>query len=326
MTTTPANSQNSEVPIDVDSDGFLQLYAQRLGLPKDFLLNAQPTHELLCDLQERQLANIPFENLAQHGAKGGPVVLDLAEIAHKILRRHRGGFCLELNSLYAHLLQRCGFVVTIVEATVFKYGTFDGVAPSHICLMVSLKDNESSVYYVDVGFGEPPLYPLRMEFHKGEQVTPEGMRSRIMPANDDDDDNSNSHAVLQWFQNGTWEPRLKWKVPTVTTKSLTLSDTDYLLKEVSKETSIFSKKLVVCRLTRDKKFTVAGSTFKVTGCPRFLKEGGASSVPVEKTEGLSLKQIQDILWREFGMPNEETPILELEKSNQKEATDIWSTL
>ncbi|KAG7353836.1 arylamine N-acetyltransferase 1 [Nitzschia inconspicua] len=317
----------------IESDTFLKLYAQRLGLPEEYLLDVQPTLELLCNLQERQLFHIPFENLAQHGAAGGPVDLNLPDIAHKILVRRRGGFCLELNSLYAHLLRQCGFVVTIIEATVFKNETFDGVSPSHVCLMVEITENNSDddcdyssssqLYYVDVGFGEPPLHPLQMmRFEHQEQkliITPEGMRSRLVPTD-------NGDAVLEWHQNGRWEPRLKWKIPDKTTKSLSLQDMDCILQEVSKETSIFSKKLVVCRLTRDQKHTVAGSTYKITGSPRFpMVECINTTVPIQKTEGLPLKQIQEILLQEFGIPLAETMSLQLDKSNQIDSADIWAT-
>lgn len=323
LTTTNPTSKLTSSPNDddniIDSDNFLKLYARRLGLPEDDLLNVQPGLSLLCDLQERHLSNIPFENLAQHGAYGGPVTLNLNDVGHKILRRHRGGFCLELNSLYANLLRKCGYPVTIVEATVYKNGTFEGVVPSHICLMVTVDshDNEeSALYYVDVGFGEPPLHPLKIAFDQ-EQITPEGMKSRLVSGND-------NHVILEWYREGAWEPRLRWRVPDTETTSLSLSDTMYILEEVSKETSIFAKKLVVCRLTGDKKHTMAGSTYKITGAPRFPTENG-KNVPIERAEGLSLQQIQEVLWEKFGIPMAETATLQLEKSNKREAADIWAT-
>jgi N-hydroxyarylamine O-acetyltransferase len=301
---------------DMDED-LLKLYARRLGLQESYLLGdvvTEPDHALLCNLQERHLARIPFENLGQHGGKGGTVTLDFHAIANKILKRHRGGFCLELNNLFAKLLEKCGFSVTIVPATVFKE-TFDGVEPSHICLIVKI---QGSCYYVDVGFGEPPLHPLKLEFHT-EQVTPEGMLSRLTPDKD-------GNVILQWYKDGAWVPRLRWKLADASAESVSLSDMSPLLQEVSKEDSIFAKKLVVCRLTREQKFTVAGSTYKVTGSPRFPRQDSESSVPISRTEGLNLEQIQEILWSEFGIPAEETATLTFEKSNRAEVIDLWSAL
>jgi N-hydroxyarylamine O-acetyltransferase len=300
---------------NTDDDEFLKLYAKRLGLPESYLLDdvvTKPDHSLLCDLQERHLARIPFDNLGQHGGKGGPVTLDLEKIAHKILQRHRGGFCMELNSLFAMLLEKCGFAVTIVQATVSQ-GTFDGVAPSHVCLIVKIQE---SCYYVDVGFGEPPLHPLKIEFHT-EQITPEGMQSRLIPDQD-------GNVIMEWYKDGSWQPRLRWSLPGVNDASLSLSDMTPLLQQVSKEDSKFAKKLVVCRLTRDQKFTVSGNTYKVTGSPRFSPQDNDSCVPIQTTEGLDPQQIQEILWNQYGMPVEETATLQFEKSNRVEAVNIWS--
>jgi arylamine N-acetyltransferase len=274
---------------------------------------------LLCELQERHLCHIPFENLSQHGAHGGPVALDIDAIAHKVLDRRRGGFCLELNSLFAALLRACGYQVTIVEAVVFK-GTFDGVAPSHVCLMVKVPhDDEATddaLHYVDVGFGEPPLHPLKLDFHT-EQVTPEGMRSRLMP---DDDGN----VVMEWWLGGSWMQRLRWKLEDAKGgESLWLPDMVPYLETVSHEESIFSKKLVVCRLFRDQKKTVAGSSYKITGAPRF-SNSEANPVRVQRRESMDLKAIQDILWEQFAIPTEETATLDLEQSTKKENAEVWA--
>ena len=302
---------------------FLLRYAKRLGLPEESLLDSQPSKKLLFNLQERHLYHIPFENLGQHGAYGGPVSLDMEKIMDKILIRNRGGFCLELNSLFAQLLRQCGFSVSIIEAVVFQRGTFDGIPPSHVLLVVEMMgedrtESPRSLYYVDVGFGEPPLHPLEHVWGK-EQVTPEGMKSRLVQ------DDDGEHVILQWQRSGPWEPRLRWRLADALSKeSISLKDMKQHLEIVSQEGSPFSKKLVVCRLTREHKYTIAGSSYKITGSPRFPSKDGRGDVPINKQENLSLETVQDILNEQFSIPREETYHLEMERSNHNDAREIWA--
>jgi N-hydroxyarylamine O-acetyltransferase len=92
---------------------------------------------LLRQLVEAHLEKIPFENLAQDGGKGGPVSLDLETIATKILDRNRGGFCFELNALFAALLEDLGYQVTVVPAIVYTDTGFRKPT-THISLAVSV--------------------------------------------------------------------------------------------------------------------------------------------------------------------------------------------
>ena len=57
----------------------------------------------LADLHERHLRTIPFENLSVH--LGEPIVLDEDAFVAKVVDRHRGGFCYELNGAFAALLR-----------------------------------------------------------------------------------------------------------------------------------------------------------------------------------------------------------------------------
>ena len=129
-------------------------YLQRLGYEGA----REPTLETLRALHRRHLETIPFENLDIHARR--PIVLDEAAFFDKVVRRNRGGFCYELNGLFAVLLRALGFQVTYLSGRVSP----DGVHPSgpefdHLVLEVSL---EGATWLVDVGFGEsfsepPPL-------------------------------------------------------------------------------------------------------------------------------------------------------------------------
>jgi len=64
-------------------------------------------------LHAAHLETVPFENLDIH--LGRPIVLDEAAFFDKIVRRGRGGFCFELNGLFAALLRALGFDVTMLS-------------------------------------------------------------------------------------------------------------------------------------------------------------------------------------------------------------------
>ena len=62
-----------------------------------------PTLENLRAIHYAHLLAVPFENLDIH--RGMPIALDQEYLYDKIVLRRRGGFCYELNSLFAALLR-----------------------------------------------------------------------------------------------------------------------------------------------------------------------------------------------------------------------------
>lgn len=137
----------------MDSDT-LHSYLARIGAEHP----AAPTAEALADLQRRHLGTVPFENLGVH--LPGRLSLDLAELIDKIVTRRRGGFCFELNGLFAELLRAVGFRADLVGARVFHNA---GVGPpqDHLALLVT--DEQGTVWLSDVGFGRFALAPLRWD-------------------------------------------------------------------------------------------------------------------------------------------------------------------
>jgi N-hydroxyarylamine O-acetyltransferase len=131
-------------------------YLKRLG----FHRHDGPTLESLAALQRAHLEHIPFENLDIH--LGNPVILDEELLYEKIVNRHRGGFCYELNGLFAALLEALGYGVTRLSARVFDDGE-PGPEFDHLLLLVDLKAEAGWCYLVDVGFGEAFRVPLRLE-------------------------------------------------------------------------------------------------------------------------------------------------------------------
>ena len=116
----------------------------------------EPTAEALRRLQVAHLLAVPFENLSIHARE--PIVLDDQALFQKIVSRRRGGFCYELNGLFAALLRAMGFEVVMLSAQVANAD--DQFSPDfdHMALMVTV--DEPCV--VDVGFGDSFVEPLSL--------------------------------------------------------------------------------------------------------------------------------------------------------------------
>lgn len=103
--------------------------------------------ETLRALHLAHVLTVPFENLDIH--LGQPISLEPADLFRKIVVNRRGGYCFELNGLFALLLEDLGFAVTRLAARVL-YGA-EGVRPrSHQALLVPMGEER---WVVDVGFG-----------------------------------------------------------------------------------------------------------------------------------------------------------------------------
>lgn len=130
----------------------------------------EPTAATLRALHEAHLLAVPFENLDI--GRGRAIVLDEAQLFEKIVVRRRGGFCYELNGLFAALLRALGFEVTLLSARVFSDGRF---GPEFDQLVLRVRPRDGSGWLADVGFGDCFVEPLRLE--AGEQARPARARA-----------------------------------------------------------------------------------------------------------------------------------------------------
>jgi N-hydroxyarylamine O-acetyltransferase len=127
-------------------------YLDRMGLTRPITLNIDGLRQL----QYAHLMRVPFENLDIH--LGRPIRLDVVSFFEKIVIGRRGGFCYELNGLFACLLKSLGFQVNLLSArTANREGGF-GPEFDHLALRVDL----DQPYLADVGFGDAFLEPLRL--------------------------------------------------------------------------------------------------------------------------------------------------------------------
>lgn len=137
-------------------------YLERIGAERPPGADLASLH----DLQLRHLLTVPFENLAIHLGEG--VSLDEAALFDKVVRRRRGGFCYELNGLFAALLKGLGYSVTLLAARAVGKA---GIGPpfDHLALRV----DAAAPWLVDVGWGRFAHHPLRLA-ERGEQRDPGG--------------------------------------------------------------------------------------------------------------------------------------------------------
>ncbi|MFN0094504.1 MAG: arylamine N-acetyltransferase family protein [Dehalococcoidia bacterium] len=155
-----------------------------------------PRAPTLANLRAIHLAHmhsVPFENIDIY-FKRRTVELDTNAMFAKVVGERRGGFCYELNGLFAALLRELGFDVTYLSGRTVDKGRerpeFD-----HLLLLV---DVEGRRIIADVGFGDSSRLPMDLD-EPGPQGDPPGAW-RL--AHDDDGD----WTLLSNANAGKWNP------------------------------------------------------------------------------------------------------------------------
>jgi N-hydroxyarylamine O-acetyltransferase len=135
-----------------------------------------PNADTLRALHLAHLQTIPFENLDIHLSR--PILLDLERLFQKIVVQRRGGFCYELNGLFAELLRAVGFQVTYLSARDAHPDGSYGPEYDHLTLLVqTAEDDHAHVmtdWLADVGWGDTFCVPLRLDRY---DVQVEGARA-----------------------------------------------------------------------------------------------------------------------------------------------------
>lgn len=131
----------------------LQRYLARIG----FVGDAKADMNTLTELMRLQLRNVPFENL---DVQAGQVVSLVPEdIVQKIVTYRRGGYCYEVNGLFAMALQALGISYFFVAARPMFYA--ERRPKTHMVILVKLADQD---WLCDLGFGSYGIRaPLSMD-------------------------------------------------------------------------------------------------------------------------------------------------------------------
>lgn len=133
----------------------VEKYFRRIGLemPETIV----PDGELLKKLHFAHCTTVPYENLDI--IRNIPLRLDDEGLYQKVVEEGKGGYCFELNGLFAWLLRELGYKVT-EYASRYLRGESSIPMRRHRVLKVEATDG---VYCADVGIGEVcPRYPLKL--------------------------------------------------------------------------------------------------------------------------------------------------------------------
>ena len=130
-------------------------YLARIGV----LRRGEPKLAYLDELIEAHQCAVPFEDLDISEKRAG-VSLGIAALFEKVVVRHRGGYCFELNALFAALLRELGFDVRAGTARIKVRPTVH-FPLTHRVNIATIGDAD---YLVDVGFGGPmPGFALKLQ-------------------------------------------------------------------------------------------------------------------------------------------------------------------
>jgi len=150
------------------------LFRQRIGIPP----NETITFETLPHVLAKTATTIPFENLGIMANKTSAVTKE--NLINKMLVRHEGGLCYELNSLLYFFLIENGFRAVLTRGVVYKQPlqTFMTLGRTHVTILVT---HEGQTYLADTGFGgNLPLMPVPLT---GETVTSDNGQFRVRNEN-----------------------------------------------------------------------------------------------------------------------------------------------
>ena len=162
-------------------------YLSRIGL------DALPPQSLegLHILQDHHMRHVPFENL--NVLLSRPLDLTPSALFEKIVTHKRGGYCFELNTLYASLLSEAGFEPVPMMARVWLRDPPETPPRTHLVNRVTI-DGED--WISDVGFGgRAARVPLKIE--DGYEVDDGDGRIRIRA------DTQFGYRISR-FQDGAW--------------------------------------------------------------------------------------------------------------------------
>jgi N-hydroxyarylamine O-acetyltransferase len=218
----------------------LDTYLQRIN----YSGSRVPSIDTLRQLHLAHLRTVPFENLSIHAKE--PIILNDTALFSKIVENRRGGFCYELNGLFAALLRALGFKVEMLAAGVATVRADSGDVEygpifDHMTLMVILEER----WLADVGFGDSFLTPLRLDDTQ-EQI--EGDQTYRIVEHD------SQRLLSRRNANEEWQPQYRF-----TLDPYNFPDYDEMchFHQTSPE-SHFTRNRICSRATEDGRITLSG--------------------------------------------------------------------
>lgn len=131
----------------------LQRYFDRIGFEQPVAANIATIAEMM----RCQLFTVPFENLDVQAKKGISLVPE--EIVEKVIHCRRGGYCYEVNGIFAMALHELGIAYQFVAARPMFYPVKR--PKTHMAIVVTVQGER---WLCDLGFGSYGIRaPIRLE-------------------------------------------------------------------------------------------------------------------------------------------------------------------
>ncbi len=251
-----------------------QNYLARLGLDRSLILHALDS-ELLNMLQFAHVTTVPYENLDI--VNGIPLDLGEDALYGKIVTRHRGGYCFEVNSLYDKLLKALGYKTVSCFARYLR-GEGDNIPMHRHRVIIAESKDLDGRYFTDVGIGErAPRLALKLEEGLVQEQLGEAYRFE-------------RDGFLGWvlwdLHNGEWNKFMSFtEDPQV--------DADYIGTSFYCEKhndSPFNKADMLSIKTENGRMTISGKEFRI------FKDGGVTVKLMETDD-----EYKEILSKYFGI-------------------------
>jgi N-hydroxyarylamine O-acetyltransferase len=152
----------------------IEKYLERINYRGDLSLS----YNTLSQLVNCHFTSVPYENLDI--LNNIPLSLEIPDLYDKIVNRHRGGYCFELNTLFNWLLNRIGFKTCSCSAR-FLLNVPENTFPMRRHRVMKTEIN-GATYIADVGVGnEVPVHPLQLdENHIGHETATRGLVFRFI--------------------------------------------------------------------------------------------------------------------------------------------------
>ncbi|MCR5845648.1 MAG: arylamine N-acetyltransferase [bacterium] len=219
----------------------LDAYLERIG----YTGPVEPTVEVLDALLMAQLLNVPFDDLDVSDFGLIPS-LGIADLFDKIVTRRRGGYCFELNGLFAAMLRAIGFEVTPITARITTWVPMP-CATTHRGSIVTI---DGVRRWCDVGFGGPaPASSVKIDTDEMQHTPTGDFKFRF---------DGRWHVLDAYTSSGI--------TPTICFDDHEALEVDFLMPNFwcsSHPDSMFRKMRIVNLLTADGNKSINGDVFKI---------------------------------------------------------------
>ncbi len=122
----------------------------------EYVYNSECSAECLKALHVAHLNHVPYETIDLR--LGVPVSMAIEAIYEKVVCRRRGGYCYELNRLFAWLLRKLGYKLHYLSASLWHGEKGFGPEFEHLVLLVE----DDPPWLADVGHGDVFDWPMRL--------------------------------------------------------------------------------------------------------------------------------------------------------------------